>query len=309
MKTKLIVAILLALPATAQTIWTIGSFDGSSEEFKAEASPRNIFHPGQDDWRRDWPRSLSPGQSAEIAFTLPGTVAANYTLTLSVLTWRPRIPTLQASVNGYTGTFYLHPKLNYTFGDSVFAFDPHYSISELKISIPTRFIRFGANSLVLEPVDDPPSPADRHGISGIVWDALELAEGTPVRGVSASLTPTIFYKRAGTEVVEAIVRLDHRPAGGTVMLTVAGHQFEAPLARAPEFGEQRFYFDVPEWTGETAATLTVNAGTHHTSGSASPQRGSGRSSWCRTRISMSATPTIRARWQKPRRAWSNRLRN
>ena len=262
MKTAFIAAILLALPAAAQTVWSIGAFDKSSEEFKAEASTRNIFRVGEGDWRREWPRFLSPGQSAEIEFTLPATPAASYTLTLSVLTWMPRIPTLHISVNGHTGTFYLHPKLNYTFGDGVFAFDPHYSISELKIAIPARFFHTGGNSLVLEPVDDPPSPPDHHDVSGIAWDALQLAEGESAEA-SASLTPTIFYKRTGAEVVEAIVRLDHQPAGN-VVLHIAGHQYEAPLTRVAEFGEQRFYFDVPEWSGETAAALTVNAGAPHT---------------------------------------------
>lgn len=264
MKTEFIAAIFLALPAAGQTVWTIGSFDRSSEEFKAEARTRNIFRAGQDDWHRAWPRFLSPGQSAEVEFTLPGTPAANYTLTLSLLTWMPRIPTLHVSVNGHTGTFYLHPKLNYTFGDGVFAFDPHYSISELKITIPARFLRPGGNMFVFEPVDDPPSPPGRHDISGIAWDALQLAEGEPEEAVSASLAPTIFYKRDGTEVVEAIIRLDHQPAVGTVALNVAGHQYEAPLAPTAEFGEQRFHFDVPELSGERAATLTVNAGTPRT---------------------------------------------
>ena len=252
-------AVLLALPAAAQTVWTIGAFDKSSEEFKAEARTRNIFHAGQDDWRREWPRLLSPGQSAEIQFTLPQTPAANYTLTLSVLTWMPRIPTLRISVNGHTGTFYLHPKLNYTFGDGVFAFDPHYSISELKIALPARFLHSGGNSLILEPVDDPPSPGGRRDLSGIAWDALQLSEGNPGEAVSATLAPTIFYKARGTEVVEAIVRLNHQPAEGTVVLNIAGHPYQAALANAAEFGEQRFYFDVAEWSGETEATLTVNA--------------------------------------------------
>jgi len=256
---------LLALPVAAQTLWTIGAFDKSSEEFKAEARSRNIFRAGQGDWRREWPRFLSPGQSAEIAFTLPSRPAVNYTLALSVLTWMPRIPTLHVSVNGHPGTFYLHPKLNYTFGDGVFAFDPHYSISELKIAIPKRFLRSGENSFVLEPMDDPPSPPGRGGISGIAWDALQLAEGEPAESVSASLTPTIFYKRVGgTEVVEAIVRLDHQPEAGTVVLDIAGHQYQAALSNAAEFGEQRIYFDVPEWSGEEAATLTVNAGAPRT---------------------------------------------
>lgn len=263
MTTKFLAAILLALPATAQTVWTIGAFDKSSEEFQAEARTRNIFHAGRDDWRRQWPRFLSPGQSAEIEFTLAARPAANYTLTLSLLTWMPRIPTLQVSVNGHAGIFYLHPKLNYTFGDGVFAFDPHYSISELKIAIPARFLRPGGNSFVFEPVDDPPSPADRHDISGIAWDALQLAEGESAQAISASLTPTIFYRHNGAEVVESIIRLDHQPAEGTVVLNIAGHQYQEPLSRA-EFGEQRFYFDVPEWSGETGATLTVNAGAPRT---------------------------------------------
>jgi len=253
-------AILLALPAAAQTVWTIGAFDKSSEEFRGEARTRNIFRVGQGDWRREWPRSLSPGQSAEIEFTLPQRPTANYTLALSVLTWMPRIPTLDVSVNGHAGTFYLHPKLNYTFGDGVFAFDPHYSISELKIAIPARFLRSGENSLGLEPVDDPPSPPGRHNLSGIAWDALQLSQGESAEAVSASLTPTIFYKDTGAEVIEAIVRLDHQPAERTVVLDIAGHQYQADVSHAAEFGEQRVSFDVPEWSGETQATLTVNAG-------------------------------------------------
>ncbi len=263
MKTALIAAICLVLPAHTQTVWTIGAFDKSSEEFQAEARSHNIFRVGQSDWRRDWPRFLSAGQTAEIQFPLPAKLAVNYTLTLSVLTWMPRIPALHLSVNGHNGTFFLHPKLNYTFGDGVFAFDPHYSISALKIAIPARFLRSGENWFLLEPVDDPPSPPDRPDISGIAWDALELTEEGSAEAISASVTPTIFYKSAGAELVEAIVRLDHLPPAGSVSLQIAEHRYDAPLKHAAEFGEQRLYFEVPEWNGETAATLTVNDGVLH----------------------------------------------
>ncbi len=259
--------------AADRTIWSIGAFDSSSEEFHAAPSERLVYRVGQDDWHRRWPGHQSPKQSSEIDFTLPGQPAGGYTLSLSILTWAPRIPALRATVNGHRGTFYLHPKLNDVFGDGVFAFDPHYSISELTIAIQAGYLRRGENALLLEPVDE---PAGREDLSGFAWDALRLSAGAPPDSFAASVTPTIFYRKTGdglAEVVEAIVRADPAAPGGQLTLNIAGHTYQARLSRTADFGEQRFSFDVPAWSGQANATLTLTGGRPRTiSRSVSPAR-------------------------------------
>ncbi len=253
--------------AADTTIWSIGTFDASSEEFHAAASERLVYRAGQDDWHRRWPGYQSPKQLSEIEFSLAEPVADGYTLEVSILTWSPRIPALQATINGHRGVFYLHPKVNHVFGDGVFAFDPHYSISTLKIAMPASYLRRGENTLLLEPVDDPPAPPGHNDRSGFAWDALRLSAGAPPEAVTASVTPTIFYRKAAgglAEVVDVVVQPEAGARGGRVRLALGGHPYQAELSRTIDFGEQRFSFDVPAWSGTAKATLTIEGGSSHT---------------------------------------------
>ena len=262
MKRALVLAVAVALRVWAAegAVWTIGRFDKSSAEFRGAAKEKLAFRAGQGDWRKDWPGFQRPGQVSEIEFALGAPAAGGYTLEVSLLTWTPRIPALAATINGHRGLFYLQPKVNEVFGDGVFAFDPHYSISELKIGIPAGYLKRGENVLALEAVDEP-AETGTGARSGFAWDALRLTAGAPKDEARARVTPTIFYRGGAAglkEVVDVVVRPE-AGARGKVRLSLGGHSYEAELAGA-EFGEQRFSFDVPEWSGTETAKVEVGGG-------------------------------------------------
>jgi alpha-mannosidase len=246
--------------AAEGAVWSIGRFDKSSEEFRAPVKEKLVFRAGQGDWRKDWPGFQRPGQVSEIDFGMEAPAAGGYTLEVSILTWTPRIPALAATINGHRGLFYLQPKVNEVFGDGVFAFDPHYSISKLQIGIPASYLKRGENVLALEPVDEP-AEKGTGARSGFAWDALRLMAGMPKDEARARVEPTIFY-RAGAgglkEVVDVVVRPE-AGARGKVRLELGGHSYEAELAGA-DFGEQRFSFEVPEWSGTETARVTAGGG-------------------------------------------------
>jgi alpha-mannosidase len=248
--------------AAEGVVWSIGRFDKSSEEFRGAAKAELIFRAGQGDWRKDWPGFQRPGQVSEIDFALGRPAADGYTLEVSVLTWTPRIPALAAAINGHRGLFYLQPKVNEVFGDGVFAFDPHYSISELQIGIPASYLKRGENVLALEAVDEP-TETGTGARSGFAWDALRLTAGAPKEEARARVTPTIFYRR-GAEGLKELVDVVVRPEvgrRGKVRLELGGRSYEAELAAA-DFGEQRFCFEAPEWSGTEGAKLEVGGATY-----------------------------------------------
>ena len=218
------------LPSRAQVLWQIGQFDRSSAEFPGAARQKVVCR----------------GDRCEIAFSLATPPAAAYTLTVATLTYAPRIPSLRAEINGHGGVFYLRPQLSYFPGDGTFAFDPHYSESTLKIGVPGAFLKTGENRIVLTPVG-----------SELHYDAVSLARGGRTDEITASVTPTIFYRR-GAELVEAIIRFPGRIPAGQATLEVKGQRYTASLTTGNDFGEQRLEFDVPEWTGTAAARLTVD---------------------------------------------------
>jgi alpha-mannosidase len=235
----------VALPSRAQVLWQIGQFDRSSAEFRGADRQKVVYRPGQSDWRRDWPGSQPATRPYEIVFSLGSKPGSAYTLTVAALTYAPRIPSLGVEINGHRGVFYFQPKLSYFPGDGQFAFDPHYSESTLKIGVPGAFLRAGENRIVLTSVD-----------SEFHYDAASFARAAHTDSMTATVTPTIFY-RHGAELVEAIIRFPGRISEGEAVLEMQGKRYTAPLTGGSDFGEQRIEFEVPEWTGETAARLTV----------------------------------------------------
>jgi len=102
------------------------------------------------------------------------------------------------------------------------------------------------------------------GNSGIHYDALKLEQDPTGRiqpaQITANVTPTIFYKSKDgkqTEVIEVDIRLNESPKRGRVTLLLGNQKFTAPLAHDRDFGEQRFDFEVPEFTSELPAEVKV----------------------------------------------------
>ena len=269
--------------ATEKALWKIGTFDGSSGEFKSQdinyADPKSdpVFVVGQSN-DRDWYR-FQPGPANGIAggrlhpftvkFVLNDAPLGVYRLRLAILYETPRLSFLKLEVNGHTGFFYFHPKLDFRAGDWEGTFVPQTSIDEKTISIPAVWLRRGENAFVLTAMDDPAAPQNSLGAiapghAGLIYDALELvqddAEQYNVNTFTAQIEPTIFYRetKAGVvELVDVFIGASRFPVGDSVGLRVAGQSFSKSFSTINEFGEARLVFEVPEWTGSAEAAVRV----------------------------------------------------
>ena len=144
-------------------MWHIGIFDRSSAEF-ADAAPTQPvnFDVGKDDPQKAWygyapaiyPSSAPSAALAPraIRFSLDGKPSTAYRLRVSLLIEHSSVPALRVSINGHSGLFYLHPRLDYSMGDTMAAFYPAYSHATVEFDFPGSDLRSGANSISLQAV-------------------------------------------------------------------------------------------------------------------------------------------------------------
>ena len=272
--------------AQEKTIWEIGKFDASSGEFRSQGIDYSkkesdaVYRVGKSKEGEDWPR-LQPGPANGMAggrlhpftivFTLPGKPTGVYRLKVGILYETPRLSHLQLEVNGHSGIFYFHPRLDYAAGDWEGTFVPQTSTDTKVIAIPDEWLREGENRFVLAAVDTPSTVENSLGDialghAGLIYDALELTqdekEGYSSERIFASVIPTIFFHSgpAGlTEVVEAFVSFPSMPSSGELTLRAGGKALTQSFSSSERFGELRVEFNVPEWKGEENGTLSVKA--------------------------------------------------
>lgn len=260
--------------SSAATVWQVGTFDGSSGEFAAGAPSGPLTYTvGTDLPRHAWygyAASAFAGKATTaetaprtIAFTLDGAPAKAYRLRVSLIIEQSSVPALRVGINGRTGLFYLHPKLDYAMGDMTAAFDPAYSRAEVEVDFPGAWLKSGRNEITLQAaaVGDAGVPD-----AGFNYDAvaLETADALPA-SVEAHAEPTIFYqqKEAGLEErVDVFVRTAERARSGNVDLEIGGKNSTQPLKGGEDFGEERVEFLVPEFGAATQAQMTVALGGH-----------------------------------------------
>ena len=131
----LLVAMLaFTLPAFAggTLIWRIGTFDYSSNEFRSQgidyADPKQdpVYRVGHSKDSEDWWR-FQPGPANgmtggrehpfTVLFDIKQPPRGVYRLTIAVLYETPRLSYLKLDLNGHSGHFYFHPRLDYRAGD------------------------------------------------------------------------------------------------------------------------------------------------------------------------------------------------
>jgi alpha-mannosidase len=277
----------IAVSAGAQqhTVWQIGRFDDSSQEFRSQgidyASPKSdVVYTVGSSHDEDWVR-FQPGPANAVAggrlhpfrvnFTLPDAPRGVYHLRVAILYETPRLSALRVSINGHAGTFYFHPRLDYGAGDWEGTFVPQTSRDEKTIDIPARWLRRGENALVFTAVDTPAEAQKSMGDiapgqSGLVYDALSLTQDPDAKYESGAASivavPTIFYRQSGSGLDEVVDVFPSLHAGakvhGDVTLATSGSKLTQPLAIDGEFGEAHIRFSVPEWQGSHQATVTVD---------------------------------------------------
>jgi alpha-mannosidase len=280
---------VLSVNAAERTVWEIGKFDQSSLEFNSQvdfADPHYnpTFIVGHST-AKDWP-ALQPGPANKdmggrphpytIQFSLDEAPQGVYRLAVSSLLYRSRVPNLQVEINGHSGLFYFNRKLSYYPGD--FGFDsPIYGGDQLEITLPTAYLRAGANTLILTAMD---SPKDGEGESLLAYDALRLTEdrdAKPVLAPQVTAEPTVLYTQTDghlRELTYVTVTLNEKVGQGDLALTVGREKFQAQLSAAPDFGQQRFEFATPELTAKTTASvvLRVSGKTYNSQVELQPKR-------------------------------------
>ena len=277
------VALTAAAHATNKTLWKIGTFDGSSGEFKSQdidySDPKSdpVFVVGQSS-DKDWYR-FQPGPANGIAggrlhpftvkFVLNDAPRGVFRLKLAILYETPRLSFLKLDVNGHSGFFYFHPTLDFRAGDWEGTFVPQSSTDEKAISLPAAWLHKGENTFVFTAMDDPPDAQNSLGAiapghTGLIYDALELAQDDAERYNEQAFTvrvePTIFYRetKAGmVEVVDVFISASSFLNHESLDVRIAGHQFSKAFSTTNHFGEARLEFEVPEWSGSAEATVRM----------------------------------------------------
>ena len=286
---SLLLTAIYSLPLIAEgadTVWRLGTFDRSSAEF-ADGSPDRpvVFVVDQSLVGRDWYAnapsffpSRNPDRAAApraIQFSLGSTPANAYRLRVSLLIEHSSVPALQVAINGHAGVFYLHPKLDYSMGDTIAAFFPAYSHATVEVDFPGSYLHAGANTIALQAV-----ATEDKGVpdAGFVYDAVEL-DRIPhfAAAATAIVAPTIFYTKQGqllSEQIDVFIRYSGHPHTGEIDLAIAGKHYRHPLRGGSDFGEERVSLDVPEFQADTAAELTVklDGRTEHFAEKLQPQK-------------------------------------
>ena len=271
--------------AGSQKLWRVGTFDESSQEFKAGgidySNPAQdpVFTVGKSDPAKDW-YAYQPGSGNgkagfrphpfTVKFDLPNVPKGVFSLKAGLLAYMARLPRLQIEMNGHRGLFYLHPKLNYAGGDTNSVFIPIYSYATIVAEFPAQLLVKGTNSLVLTAIDEPAQRDDSQsagiGNSGLAYDALELdndpAAKYAANRLTAEVVPTIFYKSRNGQLVELVdvfLRAGGRLAKGQVTLTLGKDKFSQKFESDREFGEYRVELEVPEFNALAKGELLVAA--------------------------------------------------
>jgi hypothetical protein len=247
-----------------QTIWRIGTFDHASAEFTGRVGIEPVVvDAGAPDAASRWPASQSGTLSAHsspqshtrtIRFRMETAASGAYVLDLAIMAGNPRVPHLELELNGARGTAYIDRRLSYHAEGR--ADSPICAEARERIPIPASALRQGDNELRITAVDGSP---DENGDSQIGWDALALLRTGPANAdPEISVEPTyLFVNENGAlrELITATVAAAP-VTRGTLTLALAGAQYRADLAPA-RFGQQRFQFQVPEFSAGSEARVTL----------------------------------------------------
>ena len=276
---SLLLTCAFALCARAQdrAVWQIGEFNGSSDEFGAQLPAGGAFDVtanGPKDWgptqQAVIPAKPDPSAARRIRFELAAAPRGAYRLRLGLILNSARVPVVQVEVNGHAGWFYQRPDRDFAEGNLEASTFPQYSIGALSVEIPADYLRRGVNEISLTALADSFSAALPGGEDAsealLRYDALALERSpggdTPAGVAGAEALPTIFYKRQGdklSEAVSVLVRWSELAPRGSVTLSLPGWSRTQAFESGREFGEQRFEFLVPEFSAGARASVGVRA--------------------------------------------------
>lgn len=273
----LILLLIYILPADGQVakpVFRIGEFNRSSVEFATGNPERKVeFIVGKSDPAKGWFGHQDAVLSSKvkdatvaaaprsITFAVEGRPADNYHLHVALLIENASLPALKVGINGREGIFYLHPKLDYSNGDVMDAFDPAYSFADADIAFPGSYLQKGTNTIALQAIEEADEAVPDAGFN---YDAIEL-DSPPVstgsQAFSAQIVPTVFFKRQNgnlLETVDAYIRHSGPLAPGSkAELTIGKQRYTAQMRGGYDFGDDRVEFAVREFALNSEAQLTI----------------------------------------------------
>ena len=245
--------------AVPKTVFRIGKKDRSYAEFKQHwrQTQSVVYEVGTSSPSRDWP-AYQPGAfdydcflkhpngiPYKIVFSLEAFPHGQFTLHLdAIFRYRERIapPRYFVNVNGNSGSFQLHPRpapsLWWPTGGGYVQFIGYES---LDIQLPAMYFHQGKNTITV---------SCRDGL-GIFYDDLSLTnepyKNTPIV-TSASVNPTIFYKRDRSELDElGEVRIcTSRPLSNTRLKILIGKNEFVRTVSQKHFGDLQVILQVPQ---------------------------------------------------------------
>lgn len=227
--------------------WSLGKADHSSDEFAPGAAKNVVYEIGRSSEERDWHKTQTPGSLYKIQFRAGQASAAVLKLDVFFEGVGPR--GLELTMNGRRGFYRIQPAAGGPSLDERQANTILYSRQAFRIPLE---VRPGENELGLS------LPGDEGSLE-YDWLALEKAAAPPA-GLTATVEPTIFYKRS-TELVDIVLHHTAPLGKAAVTLKVGG----AAIGRESgedgyDFGERVVEVEAPSLAGPAPYSLSVTAG-------------------------------------------------
>ncbi|MCC6861299.1 MAG: hypothetical protein IT158_22215 [Bryobacterales bacterium] len=248
-----------AQAADPDVIWSLGVLDNASDEFALGSAGTLAYDVASSSPAKDWrARQTAADQNPPVYRVRFRMNAAPAVLHLDCLYPGIAPQALELSVNGRRGFFRVRPQaardLDERQANSITS-----TRQAFRIPLASALLRAGDNEIGLA------FPGDGGALE---YDALSLrrAAAEPPE-LAASVEPTIFYRRRGTQLTELTeVTLTHRgPLGKAALVLKAGpHLLRGDLPEdGYDFGERSAELEVPALAAPAPYSLEVTAGESH----------------------------------------------
>ncbi len=244
-------------PSDPNEVWSIGTADNTSDEFAAGTVSSLVYQVGSSsnpDWRQQQAVRESEKAVYAVRFALSAVPPAPlFEMKCLLLGGGPS--GVEIAVNGKRGYFRFQPAFSPDFDERT-ANQPIHSEHLFRVPIDPAYLRDGSNELSI-------SFLGTAGNATAYFDYLKLLKtGGEGSEVSATVVPSIFFKRDGEQVKEVadVVLLHRKPLGALNVRLKVGETVvrEESAADGYDFGERVVSLLIPSLTQPAAYELTAS---------------------------------------------------
>ncbi len=246
-----------ALQADPNLVWSIGAADNSADEFVPGAEPALTYVVGQSEPGKHWRERQNASDDKPPVYTVRfalSEVPAAAELALDMFFLGPSPAATVITVHGKRGIFRIQPAGGQNL-DERQANNITYSRQALRVPLDASLLKRGENEIGI---------AFRGSSGSVYYDSLALRKGAGAGlDLSASVEPTIFYRRAGEqlkEVTEVVLR-HRRPMGKAAVSLKLGAAVVKGEAggESYDFGERVIELEAPAVPAPQPYELEVTA--------------------------------------------------